>query len=254
MKWLLLAALFIACEPTQQIGQNGPDGSMQLTGDGSLSCSTCDASSCGERVCGRSECGFLCGTCGPGEMCLLGTGCPGGTGAQCVDAFGESVGLLDLGFRVCPTDPSKIQRCQCTDGTGNVWENCDAACIDVCTGPGPAPSTANITCGSSSCTGGDICCIPTNTPLMPACAAAPCGSNEYTRACDGPEDCATGTTCCGGATGFWTTTCNVGSGCGTNDQICHTGADCPGSKPHCCPGVLVPEISSCSASSTPDCT
>ena len=252
MKSLLLAALLIACQPTEQIGHNDLDASMQLTGDGSMSCS-CDATSCGDRVCGRSECGFLCGTCGPGEMCLLGTGCPTVVGdpMSCTDAFGDDVGALDLGFRVCPTDPSKIQRCQCAN---SVWDSCDPACIDMCTSTPQPPPNASITCGASSCSGGDICCIPHDTPLTPSCAAGPCATNQYTRACDGPEDCAMGTTCCGGNTGFWTATCSVGSGCGANDQICHTSADCPGSKPHCCPGVLVPEISSCSASSTPDCT
>jgi hypothetical protein len=253
MKCLLLGALLVACEhPTKPIGENDTDASTLLGSDGdtSLNCS-CDASSCGSRVCGRSACGYPCGTCGQDEICLLGTSCNPVTGTytNCVDAFGDSVSPLDVGFRTCPTDPSKQQSCQC-DGNG-VWINCDTACIEICTTP-PTPVNANITCGSSMCSGGDVCCISEANLDNRACANGSCPANAYTRACDGPEDCATGSVCCGGNELSWTAKC--ATSCDATERSCHTGNDCPTSAPHCCPRLLQDDMRSCSATDAADCT
>ena len=84
MKWLLLSVVLVACEPSKQIGENDPDASMQgdgssdgATDDAMLTCA-CDASSCGARICGRSDCGYPCGECEPGEYCFVGNTCSAG--------------------------------------------------------------------------------------------------------------------------------------------------------------------------------
>jgi len=259
MRWLLLGALLFGCESTKPLGANDPDASMLSGGDGGVAdddggaggdggqpaCS-CDASSCGSRICGRSECGFPCGQCGPGLTCLLGVSCTGGADTACLDAFGDRVGILDLGFRACPNDATKQQRCMCNGGGPNDWTSCDP-CIEVCA----HAITPGITCGTPECAGGDVCCVSIIDTSSLSCSGS-CGGLNYTRACDGPEDCATGSSCCGNNDGF-TTTCTPGATCGAVDQFCHTTDDCPTAKPHCCPGA-VDDMRSCSATDSPTCT
>jgi hypothetical protein len=257
MTCLLLGALLFGCESKQPIGENDPDASL-ITGDGgddddggagadaAPSTCACDASSCGSRICGRSECGFPCGQCGPGSSCLLGTGCSGGSDNLCVDAFGENVGVLDLGFRACPGDPTKQQRCMCNGGGPDDWSNCDTACIAIC-----AQVTPGIACGAPGCTTGQVCCIPI-VGNMRTCGTT-CDGLSFTRECDGPEDCTTGSSCCGNSDDDFTATCTAGATCGADSQFCHTTDDCPSSKPHCCPGP-VDDMRRCSASTAPTCT
>src|SRR5687767_4172836 len=160
MKWLLLSAVLVACEPQKQIGENDPDASMQDGSDGAvdappLTCA-CDASSCGTRICGRSDCGYPCGECEPGEYCFTtgaGNSCNAGVGpgTPCVDAFGDRVWEGDKGFRACPSDATKQQRCTCTGGGATAWASCDMTCVEIC-----AHVTTGITCGAPACGAGDV--------------------------------------------------------------------------------------------------
>jgi hypothetical protein len=255
MRWLLLGALLSACESTELIGANGPDAAL-LIGDGGAdgggsdgsagqTCA-CDASSCGSRICGRSDCGFPCGECAPGTTCFLGASCNSGGGTACVDAFGDRVGVLDRGFRACPSDATKQQHCTCNGGGADDWTSCDATCVEVCT-----HVPAGIACGTPACDSGDVCCISIVSTSSRACTDA-CNGLEYTRECDGPEDCTAGSSCCGGSDA-WTATCAPGVACGADEQYCHTGDDCPTAKPYCCPSA-VGDMRSCSATAAPTCT
>ena len=250
--------VLIGCEPQKQIGENDPDASLLTAIDGAFDGSTascaCGPSSCGQRVCGRSECGFPCGECEPGEYCFStgiaeGQCSPGvGPGTPCVDAFGDRVWEGDEGFRACPTDANMQQRCTCTGGGATAWASCTPTCVEIC-----AQVPIALTCGAPGCGAGDVCCIPTGSTNTRTCTPTSCPQNNYTRACDGPEDCAPGGACCGGDN-LWTATCvPAGSTCGPLEQYCHTGADCGASKPHCCPGP-VEDMRSCSATDAPTCT
>jgi hypothetical protein len=260
MKWLVLVALLVGCKTNKPIGENDPvDGNTATDdgngagSDGSATCS-CDINSCNGRVCGRSECGFPCGTCGPGEVCFLGAGCQPvvNSGTPCIDAFGERVGAFDVGFRACPSDSTKQQSCQCSGNGPDAWTACDTTCVEICT---KNVDVSTIRCGSSQCSGGAVCCIPFSNQGQETCTTGTCGANQFTRACDGPEDCATGSVCCGGdLVSPFEATCTQGATCDTNPQICHTGADCPSSKPHCCPALLVQGLGSCSETPSADCT
>lgn len=247
-----ITLVLAACEPTKQVGQNDPDASL-LAGsdgsDGSLACS-CDASSCGSRICGRSDCGFPCGECEPGEYCFTGSQCLAGVGpgTPCIDAFGDRVWEGDRGFRACPTDATAQQQCTCTGAGPNAWASCDATCEEICT-----HVAAGITCGAPGCGAGEVCCIPTANINARSCSAASCAPSNYTRACDGPEDCGTAEKCCGGDN-LWTASCVPSTtSCTPLEQYCHTGADCDAAKPYCCPGP-VEDMRSCSATSAPTCT
>jgi hypothetical protein len=260
MRWLFLGALLCGCQPKEQIGENGPDASM-LTGDGGSggdggtdatpNACACDQSSCGSSVCGHSECGYPCGDCGAGESCFLGPlGC-NPTGTPCIDAFGDRIGPVNAGFRTCPTDATKYQYCMCNGGGANDWVSCDATCIDICTTV--PPIVPGVTCGTSAC-GSGVCCIPFVNTSSGTCSSGACDAFSFTRECDGPEDCAGGSVCCGSEDDQWTTTCTPGAACGMTEQFCHTGADCPSSKPHCCEDAQVDDMRTCSATSAPTCT
>jgi hypothetical protein len=261
MKWILLVALIVACDPRKPIGENygGPDAQVDGTGgsdsnggsDASTTCS-CDVTSCGSRVCGRSDCGYPCGTCTPGTTCFLGVSCNGPAGGTCIDAFGDQVGEFDVGFRACPGDPTKQQRCQCSGNGPDAWTSCETTCIEICTTTSTAPMIA---CGSSVCGAGQVCCIPNTNMGSDVCATGACPSGYATRACDGPEDCSTGSSCCGGdLVDPYTATCGPSGSCTGVQELCHTGADCPASKPYCCPALLVSDVGGCSETNSPDCT
>lgn len=250
----LVAIALSACTPDEQIGVNDPDASMLDSAGGidaapdAAACS-CDASSCGTRICGRSDCGFPCGECEPDEFCFVGTQCQAGVGpgTPCVDAFGDRVWEGDRGFRACPTDPGDQQECTCTGGGADAWASCDAACVDIC-----AQTPAGITCGAPGCTvGSEVCCIPSAASDDRTCVTGTCPGSNYTRACDGPEDCAGGI-CCGGDN-LWTATCVTTGTCAPLEQFCHTGADCPGGSPFCCPALAI-DVRTCSATQVAGCT
>lgn len=254
---VLLAAAFAACNADEQVGANDPD-----AGDGDAATGTdasgadaavcgCEASSCGARICGRSACGFPCGECEPDEYCFVGNSCDTGVGpgTPCIDAFGDRTWEGDRGFRVCPTDPGAQQACTCTGGGPDGWASCDAACVEIC-----AQVPAGITCGGAPgcAAGAEVCCIPTGATDDRSCVTGSCPANHYTRACDGPEDCAGGA-CCGGDLP-WTASCSAAGSCAPLDQLCHTGADCDAARPFCCPGSTVIDVRTCRGSAVPGCT
>jgi hypothetical protein len=99
---------------------------------------------------------------------------------------------------------------------------------------GIGAGTRGIACGSLTCQAGtSVCCVRPATAAY-SCEAidggCPLSAGSY--ACDGPEDCDTGLSCCG-YSGRMGTLCAGGS-CFSNPIICHTNADCPMSQPNCC--------------------
>ncbi len=137
-----------------------------------------------------------------------------------------------------------------TDTTGT-----DSAKSDTGSGTDTAPfDAAGVTCGSSTCTGSQICCVDPSGPTF-TCAAS-CSDGGVAINCDGPEDCTGGgKVCCG--------TINVGAGtpptcpistgsaacastCDTkiptscpdkgSARLCHAAADCASdaSNKNCC--------------------
>lgn len=251
----LIAAL-AACGNDEQIGANDPD-AVTIDAPAAPDAPTdaaacaCEASSCGTRICGRSACGFPCGECEPDEYCFVGNSCDTGVGpgTPCIDAFGDRVWEGDRGFRACPTDPGAQQACTCTGGGPDGWASCDAACTSICAAAAPG-----ITCGAApGCTvGTEVCCIPGSSTDDRACTAgSTCLAVQYTRACDGPEDCGGGVCCSGDMP--WTALCTAGGSCGPLDQFCHTGADCDGARPFCCPSAIVIDMRTCSATDAAGC-
>lgn len=271
MKWIVIVALLVACSSKKTIGMNNPDGGGTVTDDGNTilppdghvghdggtgdgSTCSCDASSCGPRICGRSDCGYPCGTCGPDEACFFaGISCqPAANMTPCIDAFGDKTWPLDSGFRTCPTDATKQQSCLCGGNGPDDWNSCATTCIKIetCTQP---PPPVDITCGTSTCSGGDVCCTPSSDLTGRSCSHGTCPSGSYERSCDGAEDCPTGQTCCSGGPLSPTASCTATGSCDSEDVACHTASDCPTGAPYCCPGVLFPDIRSCSTGSSAGC-
>jgi len=259
---LLLAGF--ACDPDARVGTEDPDAGAGDGGadggapDGALTpdaavdgalCS-CGPSSCGTRICGRSDCGYPCGQCAPTDFCFVGNQCQTGVGpgTACIDAFNAKVWEGDRGFRVCPSDPTALQACTCSGGGAQGWISCAAACIHSCAAPPPRA----IACGAASCDAtSQVCCTNAAMTSSQMCATAPCPGGNYTRACDGPEDCSGGS-CCGGDFP-WTATCSGGATCAPLNQFCHTGADCPAAQRNCCP-LGGTDVRVCSATAAAGCT
>jgi hypothetical protein len=147
---------------------------------------------------------------------------------------------------IAPVDATKQIDYVCTGGGPDAWASCGSICIEIC-----AHASPGITCGVPGCGAGDVCCIPSNNERT--CATGSCPVGSATRACDGPEDCANGGLCCGGAIP-WTASCSQVAECGSVDQFCHTEADCPSAKPYCCPNPIVEDMRICSANDAPTCT
>jgi hypothetical protein len=106
---------------------------------------------------------------------------------------------------------------------------------------------AGVSCGTMSCGGGEICCVNPGGGMLSASCVAPsaCGDGGLPAACDGPEDCTGGTSCCanivlgsGGAMSVQgmascTATCpgSAAGGAGggmITSKLCHNAADCVG--------------------------
>jgi hypothetical protein len=93
-----------------------------------------------------------------------------------------------------------------------------------------------VSCGTMTCTGTDVCCVPGfgggNTG---ATCAAQCGPGESTFACDGPEDCSGGQVCCMSRGGSSCTDPDSCGGIGGGSVACRTANDCQSGGDQCCP-------------------
>src|SRR5215203_4898189 len=88
-------------------------------------------------------------------------------------------------------------------------------------------------CGASTCATTQVCC----TGSTVACKAeADCPTQFF--ACDGPEDCGTGT-CCFGSGGQGGSTCKA-AGQNCQAPACHYDSDCGGATTKCCPKMFTP--------------
>lgn len=93
----------------------------------------------------------------------------------------------------------------------------DSAKTDTGSGTDTAPfDAAGITCGTTTCTGSQVCCVDPAGPTF-TCAAS-CADGGVTINCDGPEDCTGGKVCCG--------TVNVGAGTPPSCPISAGAASC----------------------------
>jgi hypothetical protein len=104
---------------------------------------------------------------------------------------------------------------------GDMASTVDGSTTDLAKGGSPA----SVSCGLSTCdvSGGNVCCI-----LGSLCQPPPCNGPSQVDACDGPEDCAAGQTCCLYVGAVFGTACTANCTT-TGDQrgaICHTQADC----------------------------
>jgi hypothetical protein len=89
---------------------------------------------------------------------------------------------------------------------------------------GGATQSLGVPCGDTVCKDGAFCCHG----HAASCGAFGCEPNVQANACDGPEDCPSGWSCCiTSSEGFGTacaTTCQPGFG--PTGVICHGAADC----------------------------
>ena len=120
------------------------------------------------------------------------------------------------------------------------------------TGPADMTSFTGVFCGNMICTAPASECCATTATLTCIPPAQLCNGNSYD--CDGPEDCKSTQTCCGGGTG---STCNDlnGGGCsGGRAPLCHTLDDCPkgnGGFAGCCASPQGGHIRFCSKNACP---
>jgi hypothetical protein len=85
----------------------------------------------------------------------------------------------------------------------------------------------------ATCVAPQYCCYALGSASCADPAPLSCVGGKKI-ACDGPEDCASGTTCCGSALG---STCL--EHCPDQAQLCHDDEDCGGSGDrHCCADVF----------------
>jgi hypothetical protein len=94
---------------------------------------------------------------------------------------------------------------------------------------GGRDAAVGVTCGQTSCTGTDECCVGQGGSTCVAMGT--CQTATFT--CDGPEDCDVNQVCCFGGAGQGGTECKPAAQCQSN--ACHTTMDCGGTTPMCCP-------------------
>jgi hypothetical protein len=108
-----------------------------------------------------------------------------------------------------------------------------------------SPTPDQISCGSASCdtTMQQHCCA--SQTMTPTCTTT-C-NDPVDLACDGPEDCATGQSCCGtpATTGIQTVCAQTCSA--SQVRLCHDASQCPSDVPVCC-GASGSSTGTCSPS------
>jgi hypothetical protein len=99
-------------------------------------------------------------------------------------------------------------------------------------GPVVVPTDASVSCGSSTCTGGQVCCVPAG-PAPPGDAGLrgscsdPAACMGFGLTCNGAQDCAAGQVCCAQFTSAGAvTTCQSSCG-GSDQQVCQKPKECP---------------------------
>jgi hypothetical protein len=129
-----------------------------------------------------------------------------------------------------PADTGSSADSTKTDGADSTTDSA----ADTTTPEDTTPSgDTGIACGSSTCSGGDVCCAtPKEGGVDFACAKA-CADGGVTIACDGPAGCSSSAKyCCG--------TLDVGAGspplCPLNAAGAACKASCDTSFPMSCPG------------------
>lgn len=137
-----------------------------------------------------------------------------------------AAGALALAF-ACGNDKKATDAAIGGDSPG---AGTDSAVLDSPgSGSGSGSNMVGPSCGSASCTSGDVCCVGSGAQT---CAAS-CGSGTLSFACDGPSDCGSGQACCYTAGSGGGTECVAGSSCGL--RACNGSADCTeGNATNCC--------------------
>ncbi len=106
----------------------------------------------------------------------------------------------------------------------------DAAAARDVAGDGDA-TYEGIGCGATLCeVGSQVCCLAAETtpPTMECTSPTGCAGRTPV-ACDGPEDCAPGGTCCGGGRAV---ECSAAA-CDEGDTLCHRNTDCASGEVCC---------------------
>jgi hypothetical protein len=197
---------------------------------------------CVETTTGNAHCAVSCDStsqlpvsCDGAEDCSGGKKCcypTGGTTASCMASC--------LGRVFCGSDRDCAAGQRCAPGTGAL------ATVFVCIA---VPKAKTVWCGGEVCDVGvgNVCCYD-KTSKTEQCAKTCPSTNTVRFACDGAEDCASGSSCCEARTGvgvFTGTDC-VAGGCpsGAPELTCGAANGCSSSE-QCC---LAATGSSCSAS------
>ncbi|MDB4965282.1 MAG: hypothetical protein JWN44_971 [Myxococcales bacterium] len=144
-----------------------------------------------------------------------------------------------------------------------------SAPADMTVGPDIAVRMPDgVSCGTMSCGVGQSCCVTTNGTVATSTCIAAGGmcTGGAVLACDGPEDCSTGSSyCCGtvkfsggtpdggapvfqGGTSSCTATCDFTFGTGqVKTRLCHDDVDCTGlmTANKCCSSTQAPGLHFC---------
>jgi len=186
--------------------------------------------------------------------------CPcsgGGSGVQTCQADGTFAACSCVSDSGQPSDSLPGQ--ETGSDSGPVTDTGTVADSGTDSGPFSGVACVKTDAGILTCPGGTTgnnCCYRKGAPSLSTCAAT-CATDEWQFACDGPEDCPSGTVCCANlqSNGFpptdsmfgWIANksyckpaslgCNVDmsrSASAPTAMPCHTSADCPSTFPKCC--------------------
>ena len=249
---LLALTGLLACDPAEALKDAGGDvatkdvpgvdgaGDAGHAADGALDAGAtcaCDQTTCGKKTCGRSDCGFPCGVCEVGQWCSSGS-CTSGPppGHACLDVLGGVFYEGQQGFRSCPTDATKIQRCTCAGTNPSTFIGCESECITPC--------HSQVECGSERCGPLSYCTVCEQKPGAMGCASRiddsggpTCEVNSTSAQfnCDDDSDCGPGGACmtqffdvavtsCKPA--YTQVACGLGMGVGAIYQTCRDDSEC----------------------------
>lgn len=148
----------------------------------------------------------------------------------------------DLALDTSPSSPDRVGD-RADSGTPSDSTLRTDASLDA---PADRPSgVVGVACGATSCPVGQRCCRPRANAVEGRCLdpSAPCESAGADVACDGPEDCARGETCCVSLVGGTRSTCVAAAMCPTFGRTsfvaCQRVDDCPAEGGRtavaCCP-------------------